>query len=402
MESTPCVGDAAARNGPSKIELVTCLDPGLALTFPKTRRHVHPQQALLPQDYLEMSAVELDARLASARKRLGQSVVVLGHHYQRDEIVRFADFQGDSFKLSQQAARCRQARFIVFCGVHFMAESADILSLPEQQVILPNLEAGCSMAEMAHLDDVRACWEAVTETCDPDTLPIAYINSAATLKAFCGARGGVVCTSSNAPAVLRWALERSKRVLFFPDEHLARNTARDLGLDPSAISLWDPAEPLGGNDVAGLRRSRLIPWKGYCSVHMRFSTAQIAAARASHPQIKVIVHPECRSEVVLAADLAGSTEFIVKTIAEAPAGSQWAVGTEVTLVGRLARKYPDKQVLCLDPVVCPCSTMYRIHPAYLLWVLERLVAGEVVNRVTVPEAVATWARVALNRMLALA
>jgi quinolinate synthase len=363
---------------------------------------VQPAQTPLPREYALLSAAELDRRLTQARALLGQRVVILGHHYQRDEIVKFADFQGDSFKLSRLAAQCRGAKFIVFCGVHFMAESADILSGPEQQVILPNLEAGCSMADMASLSDVLACWEAVEKACGPGALPVTYVNSAAELKAFVGERGGSACTSSNAAAVLRWALDRGRRVLFFPDEHLGRNTARQLGLDPAAVALWDPAEPLGGNSADDLRRARLIVWKGFCSVHMRFTTDQIAAARATYPEIKVIVHPECRSEVVLAADAVGSTEFIAKTIAESPAGAQWAVGTEVNLVGRLARAHPDKRIICLDPVVCPCSTMYRIHPAYLLWALERLVAGEVVNRVVVPKATAELARMALDRMVSLA
>ncbi|MHB1131500.1 MAG: quinolinate synthase NadA [Chloroflexota bacterium] len=379
-----------------------CPDPSAGLTSRAARLPVRPSQAPLPGDYFQLSAAELDLRLTRARAVLGRSVVILGHHYQRDEIVKCADFQGDSFKLSRQAAQCREARFIVFCGVHFMAESADILSGPEQQVILPNLEAGCSMADMANLDDVQACWAEVDKACGPGTVPVTYVNSAADVKAFCGARGGAVCTSANAAAVLRWALERDERVLFLPDEHLGRNTARQLGLDPAAVALWDPAAPLGGNALADLRRARLIVWKGYCSVHMRFTIAQIEAARVRFPGIKTIVHPECRSEVVLAADAVGSTEWISKTIGEAPAGSQWAVGTEVNLVGRLARKHVDKRILCLDPVVCPCSTMYRIQPAYLLWVLERLVAGEVVNRVVVPEEVARWARVALDRMLAIA
>jgi quinolinate synthase len=358
-------------------------------------------QPPLPPGYPDLSAAELDRRIGSARSLLGESTIILGHHYQRDEIIKFADFQGDSFKLSQQAATCQTARFIVFCGVHFMAESADILCAPEQQVILPNLEAGCSMADMAELDDVQDCWRAIDELFGEKPLPITYVNSAADLKAFCGAHGGSACTSANAAGVLRWALGRAERVLFFPDEHLGRNTARQLGLDPSLIAVWDPAEPRGGNSVEALRRARLIVWKGFCSVHMRFTTEQIEAARVDYPDINVIVHPECRSEVVLAADAVGSTEYIIKTIAEAPAGSRWAVGTEINLVGRLARAHADKQIFCLDPVVCPCSTMYRIHPAYLLWALESLLDGKVVNRIVVPEEVARWARLALDRMLAI-
>lgn len=398
MEITTCADESGAQipegrnggNGPrqdgSQIVKIASL-PG------------RPFQPPLPANYRRLSEAELDARITSSRAALGQRVVILGHHYQRDEIVKFADFRGDSFKLAQQAASRRDADFIVFCGVYFMAESADILSAPEQQVILPNLEAGCSMADMADLDSVSDCWQAIGDQCGPGTLPVTYMNSTAELKAFCGVHGGAVCTSSNAPAVLRWALERSERVLFFPDEHLGRNTARQLGLEATAIALWDPAEPRGGNSAADLQRARLILWKGYCSVHMRFTTAQIAQARQRHPGISVIVHPECRSEVVLAADAVGSTEFIAKTIAAAPDGSQWAVGTEIHLVSRLAKEHPGKLIFCLDSVVCPCVTMYRIHPAYLLWSLERLLAGEVVNRIVVQSDVAHWARLALDRML---
>jgi quinolinate synthase len=401
MEAMTCV-DQIAIPSPGEQDVDRCPGARATLTLPAVDGGRRPYQPPLPADYPLLSPAELGLRLARARALLGPRAVILGHHYQRDDIVKFADFRGDSLKLSQQAATRREAEFIVFCGVHFMAESADILSAAEQQVILPNLEAGCSMADMADLDAVGECWQAVTRLCGPSVVPVTYINSTAAVKAFCGAQGGAVCTSSNAPAVLRWALARSERVLCLPDEHLGRNTARQLGLDPAAVALWNPAEPLGGNSATELRRARLIVWKGFCSVHMRFSVEQIARTRERYPGVKVIVHPECRSEVVLAADAAGSTEFIAKAIAEAPAGSRWAVGTEINLVSRLAREHPDKLVFSLDPVVCPCSTMYRIHPAYLLWTLEELLAGRVVNRITVPAEVAQWARLALDRMLAIA
>ena len=361
-----------------------------------------PLQTPLPDQYWQLTDAELADRIGAARSALGPSAVILGHHYQRDEIVRFADFLGDSFKLSMQAASRRDARFIVFCGVHFMAESADILSGADQQVILPNLEAGCSMADMADLDAVTECYQSIEDVCGPSVLPVTYVNSSADLKAFCGQHGGAVCTSSNAGAILSWALERSDRVLFFPDQHLGRNTARQLGIEPDRTIVWDRARPLGGNDPAALRRARLILWNGHCSVHMRFTTSQIARAREHYPDINVIVHPECRAEVVLAADAVGSTELIVKRIAESPPGSQWAVGTEINLVNRVAKEHPDKLVFCLDPVVCPCATMYRIHPAYLLWSLESLLAGEVVNRIAVAPEEAHWAREALTRMLEIA
>ncbi len=388
ITSTPCDTPAARQPAPSR--------PGAA------GYRTQPLQIPLPEQYWQLTDAELADRIGAARSALGPRAVILGHHYQRDEIVRFADFLGDSFKLSMQAASRRDAQFIVFCGVHFMAESADILSGADQQVILPNLEAGCSMADMADLDSVEACYQDVENVCGPGALPVAYVNSAADLKAFCGRHGGAVCTSSNAGAILSWALERSDRVLFFPDEHLGRNTARQLGIEPDRTIVWDPARPLGGNDPAALRRARLILWNGRCSVHMRFTTGQIASARERYPDINVIVHPECRAEVVLAADAVGSTELIVKRIAESPAGSRWAVGTEINLVNRVAKEHPDKQVFCLDPVVCPCSTMYRIHPAYLLWSLESLLAGEVVNRIAVAPEVAHWARLALTRMLEIA
>jgi quinolinate synthase len=361
----------------------------------------------IPLRYAEMDGDELHQRIAAARAALGERLVILGHHYQRDEIIQFADFRGDSFKLAQQAAARPQADYIVFCGVHFMAESADILSAPHQQVILPNPAAGCSMADMANIAEVEECWEMLhdilgEEIGEAGIIPVTYMNSAANLKAFCGRNGGVVCTSSNAPAVMRWAFTQGKRVLFFPDEHLGRNTALKYGIPESQMFVWDPRDPMASNsaddEIAG---ARVILWKGYCTTHMRFNVRQIEQARADYPGIRILVHPECRREVVEAADLYGSTEYIIQQIEQAPAGSQWAVGTEINLVHRLAKEHPDQLIFCLDPVVCPCSTMYRIHPAYLAWILEALAEGEVINQVKVDEETAQWARVALERMLAL-
>jgi quinolinate synthase len=366
-----------------------------------------PVQHALPSFYRSLTGEELAQRIVRAKQQLGDKLVILGHHYQRDEIIVHADLRGDSFKLSQQAAARTNADCIVFCGVHFMAESADVLAQPHQTVILPNMAAGCSMADMADTDDVLDCWddlagvfgEAVGERAP--VLPVTYMNSAAALKAFCGKNGGIVCTSSNAERVLRWAFERGERVLFFPDQHLGRNTGYKMGIPLDQMTVWDPNEPLGGNSSEQLRHSRIILWKGHCSVHKRFTVAQIEKARREFPGINVIVHPECELEVVQAADQSGSTEFILDRIASAPAGSQWAVGTETSMVHRLASENPDKLIFCLDPIVCPCSTMYRIHPAYLAWVLDNLLEGQVVNRIQVEPEVKKWAKVALERMLAL-
>jgi quinolinate synthase len=332
---------------------------------------------------------------------LGSRLVILGLHYQRDEIIRWADFTGDSYKLSQLAAGRKDAEYIVFCGVHFMAESADLLSGPHQKVILPNMTAGCSMADMADIYQVEECWEQLTAVTDAKIIPITYMNSAANLKAFVGEREGIVCTSSNAPAALKWAFERGDQVLFFPDQHLGRNTGVKLGIPLEEMTVWDPWQELGGTTEEAIRRAKILLWKGHCSVHGRFTVEQIRQARTMFPGINVVVHPECTLDVVQAADCDGSTEFIIKTINAAPEGSQWAVGTEINLVNRLAHQHPDKRIFCLDPVVCPCSTMYRIHPAYLRWALENLLDGKVVNQVIVPEETAHWARVALERMLAI-
>ena len=355
----------------------------------------------LPIAYLKKTPEELDERILEAKAQLGERLVVLGHHYQRNEVIRFADYIGDSFKLSQFAATQERAEHIIFCGVHFMAETADILSGRHQQVILPNLTAGCSMADMAHVDDVLDCWDDLEEVLDGDggITPITYMNSTAAIKALCGRNDGIVCTSSNARATFEWAFEKSERVLFLPDQHLGRNTAVQLGVGLDEMVVWNPFKPLGGHTEDELRRARVILWQGHCSVHTRFTVDQIEEARRRVPGVNILVHPECTYEVVQEADFNGSTEFITKTIADAEPGSAWAVGTEISLVTRIAQQNPDKTVFCLDSVVCPCSTMYRIHPAYLSWVLDGLNQGVVVNQITVDDRTAEQARVALDRML---
>jgi quinolinate synthase len=360
-------------------------------------------QVPLPAQYLELSDTEYDDRITASRTRLGDNVVILGHHYQRDEIIKHADFRGDSYKLAKDGAKT-SADSIIFCGVHFMAESADILAKDDQHVILPNLSAGCSMADMANIFQVKACWNALERLgIASQTVPVTYINSAANLKALVGDNGGAVCTSSNCDKILRWAVERGERILFFPDQHLGRNTALAMGYTQDQMVIWDPFAPggLGGNSEATLRESKFVLWKGHCSVHGRFSVAQVELARKNFPGLKVIVHPECRREVVEAADFYGSTEKIRKVIGESPRGSKWAVGTEINLVSRLAEEMQaeDKLVFCLDPIVCPCSTMYRISPPYLLWVLENLEEGRVVNEIVVPDAIKNGAKLALDRMI---
>ena len=367
-----------------------------------------PRQQVLPQEYRDASDEELQERIKAAKARLGNKLLILGHFYQRDEIIVHADFVGDSFQLAKNATERPDADHIVFCGVHFMAETADILSTPEQTVTLPNLSAGCSMADMANIDQVEDCWEQLGEICgtNPDAdgkqqiVPVTYMNSSAALKAFCGRHGVIVCTSSNAHAVLEWAFARGKRVLFFPDQHLGRNTALAMGMSLDQMPVWNPYKPAGGaEDPSVYADAKMILWKGFCSVHQRFTVDQIERARKAYPGVKVIVHPECSMDVVNAADGTGSTAYIVKEIANAPAGSAVAVGTEINLVNRLAAQYPDKTVFCLDPVVCPCSTMYRIHPAYLAWALENIEQGNIVNRITVDEDTARDAKIALQRML---
>jgi quinolinate synthase len=405
-EKAPAVGraDAPATPWPAEPQLApaACVPEEGVGAYDLLRRYgVSPlRQERIPRSYFKMPASERDEKIWALRRRLGERLVVLGHHYQRDEVIQFADFRGDSYKLSQLAAGRGEAEYILFCGVHFMAESADVLSGPHQKVILPNLEAGCSMADMAKAEDVEAAWAALVDLGIGNVVPITYMNSAAALKAFCGRNGGIVCTSSNAGRVFDWAFARGDKLFFFPDEHLGRNTGVKKGIGLDEMVVWDPFLPLGGNTPDALRAARVILWKGYCSVHARFSVEQIAAARAAHPGVNVIVHPECRLEVVQAADCDGSTEFIIDTIRDAPAGTTWAVGTEINLVKRLDAELPDKEVFCLDPVICPCSTMYRVHPAYVLWSLEHLVEGRVVNRITVDPATAGEALVALDRMLA--
>ncbi|MFG6401846.1 quinolinate synthase NadA [Microbacterium sp. P04] len=369
-----------------------------------------PRQGELPAAYRDASEEELESRIVAAKAVLGDRVVVLGHFYQREEVVRHADYVGDSFQLANAAKAHPDAEAIIFCGVHFMAETADLLSRPEQAVILPNLAAGCSMADMADIDQVEECWEQLEEVYGdltaPDAdglvpvIPVTYMNSSAAIKGFVGRHGGIVCTSSNARTVLEWAFARGRRVLFFPDQHLGRNTAKAMGVPLEQMPLWNPRRPLGGNDAETLLDSRVLLWHGFCSVHRRFTVDQIDKARREHPGVRVIVHPECPMDVVDAADEAGSTEYIRTAIDAATSPTTFAIGTEVNLVQRLAAQYPQHEIFCLDPVVCPCSTMYRIHPGYLAWVLEALVLGEVLNRITVPAAVAAPATTALERMLA--
>lgn len=367
-----------------------------------------PVQGRLPDEYTRATPEELDHRIRAAKATLGDRVVMLGHFYQRDEVIQYADFVGDSFQLARAAADRPRAEAIIFCGVHFMAETADILSRPDQAVILPNLAAGCSMADMADIDSVEEAWAQLSEIygTEPDDaglvplVPVTYMNSSAALKAFCGRNGGIVCTSSNAATVLEWAFARGRRVLFFPDQHLGRNTAKAMGVPLEQMPLWNPRLALGGNTEDALSEARVILWHGFCSVHKRFTVDQIDRARAAHPGVRVIVHPECPMAVVDAADEYGSTDYIVKAIAAAPAGSTFAIGTEINLVQRLASEYPQHTIFCLDDVICPCSTMYRIHPGYLAWVLEALVDGIVLNRIQVSDAEAIDARVALERMLA--
>ncbi len=361
----------------------------------------HVQWQRLPREYIGLNPDDLHARIAAARDKLGERLVILGHHYQRDEIIQFADFRGDSFLLSQNAARQKDAEFVVFCGVHFMAETADILTDPNQKVILPNMNAGCSMADMAATDDVLDAWDDLNDVLSGGLVPITYMNSTASIKALCGQNGGIVCTSSNASSSFEWAFQRGEKILFLPDQHLGRNTGLKLDVPLDKMVVWNPFKPLGGLTESQIQDARIILWQGHCSVHTRFSVAQIEDARAKFPDVQVVVHPECVREVVDAADMDGSTEFIIKVVSQAPAGSVFAIGTEINLVNRLAQENPDKTVFCLDPVVCPCATMYRIHPAYLAWVTEGLVEGAVVNQVTVDDETAHYARVALERMLSL-
>ncbi|WP_174535805.1 quinolinate synthase NadA [Micromonospora chalcea] len=356
-----------------------------------------------PGDLPAPSDPDLVARAAAAKAALGTKVFVLGHHYQRDEVIQFADVTGDSFKLAREAAARPDAEYIVFCGVHFMAESADILTSDAQKVILPDLAAGCSMADMAVLSQVEAAWDTLTDLgIAAETVPVTYMNSSADIKGFVGRNGGVVCTSSNAKRALDWAFEQGRKVLFLPDQHLGRNTAvLEMGFSLDDCVLYDPHKPNGGLTAEQLRDAKMILWRGHCSVHGRFTLDSVNDVRERVPGVNVLVHPECRHEVVNAADLVGSTEFIIRTIEAAPAGSAWAVGTELNLVRRLALAHPDKQIMFLDRAVCYCSTMNRIDLPHLVWALEELVAGRVVNQITVDPETARHARSALDKMLAL-
>jgi quinolinate synthase len=358
------------------------------------------------ENYLALPDHTMDDRITAARAKLGSSTILLGHHYQRDEVIRFADFTGDSYKLSKIAAET-DAKYLIFCGVHFMAESADVLGRDSQQVILPDLNAGCSMADMAEISQVEACWEALARTCDLSKIvPITYMNSSAAIKAFCGENGGLVCTSSNARQAFEWAFQRGKQILFLPDQHLGRNTGFAMGIPLDEMKIWDPwAVQLpvnqGGLSTSELNSARILLWKGHCSVHQRFLPSHVDAVRAKYPGIQVIVHPECRWEVCQKADALGSTERLIQLVEDAPAGTTFAIGTEIHLINRLAKRFaPEgKKIITLDDTGCLCTTMYRISPQHLAWALENLVEGRVVNRIQVRKNVKHWARVALDRML---
>jgi quinolinate synthase len=345
----------------------------------------------------------METRIAAARRELGASTIILGHHYQRDEVIRFADYTGDSYRLSKIASETN-ARYIVFCGVHFMAESADVLGRSEQRVILPDLNAGCSMADMAEIGQVEDAWEQLARlgVVSDGLTPITYMNSTAAIKAFCGERGGLVCTSANAAGAFRWGFGKTHRVFFLPDQHLGRNTAYNMGVPLDEMAVWDPFQLMGGNTAERLRNAKIILWKGHCSVHQRFLPQHVDQARAKYPGIRVVVHPECRWEVCQRADYIGSTDQLAKLIADAPAGTKFAVGTEIHLVNRLGKQHPDKIVITLDDSGCLCTTMFRISPQHLCWALENLVDGNVVNQIKVDAKTVRWAKVALDRMLEIA
>jgi quinolinate synthase len=364
----------------------------------------------LPEKYLRLSDDELDARLAAAKSALGERAVILGHHYQRDEVIKFADYIGDSLKLARAAATRHKADFIVFCGVHFMAESADILRAPHQKVVLPDLAAGCSMADMAAPDQLEICWRELEqmsvrtdaiEDGRAGVIPVTYINSSADIKAFVGEHSGIVCTSTNARGVMTWAWERGEKILMLPDQHLGRNTAFRMGVPLDEMVVWDPSEMWGGLEPEQAARAKLILWKGHCSVHTRFTVPQIEAFRKKYPHGRVVAHPECTLDVVRAADESGSTEYIINTVKASPPGTVWAVATEIHLVNRLTHEVPDKTIVTLDPFGCLCSTMFRVSPNHLLWILEGLVEGDIRNQIIVPEPTKSHARLALDRMLAL-
>jgi quinolinate synthase len=365
---------------------------------------VEPRSDARPfSEYAALPADEIRERTWSAKRRLGKRLVILGHHYQRESVMEFADFRGDSFKLSQLAAAQAEAEFIVFCGVHFMAESADVLRQPHQTVVLPDLKAGCSMADMADLEHVEEAWDRLTAVHGESFVPVTYMNSSAALKAFCGERGGVVCTSSNARTVLEWAWSQQPRAFFFPDQNLGRNTAVAMGVPLEHMAEWEwRTHDLERANARCFRpETRIVLWRGWCSVHTKFTLAQAQQARAEDPAVRVMVHPECSFDVVQHADLVGSTEFIIDQVRRAPAGTNWVIGTEINLVHRLQLEHPEQRVRSLQTNVCPCATMNRIDPAHLLWALENLAEGHVVNRILVPDPIKRHARVALDRMLAL-
>ncbi len=357
-------------------------------------------QPPLPPKYASLTDDEMFDAIRQRKRTLGPRVVVLGHHYQQDAVIQFADFTGDSLRLAQLGSKQEHVEFIVFSGVHFMAESADILTDDHVRVILPDLSAGCSMADMADIDQLEDAWDFLTEACGVEPVPVTYVNSSADIKAFCGAHGGACCTSGNARAILEWAFRHGEKVIFLPDQHLGRNTAYAMGIPLEQMMVYDPDAPNGGLTRSRVHSAKVLLWKGHCSVHALFTTAQCDEIRRSDPDCKILVHPECEWEVVQQADLAGSTEFISKTIREAPSGSRWAIGTEMHLVNRLARQYPDKGVRSLAGIQCLCTTMYRIDLRHLLWSLDELVAGRIVNEIRVPKNTAELAIVALERMLA--
>jgi quinolinate synthase len=356
-------------------------------------------QPPLPLSYSTPSEAELCAAIRERKERLGSRVVILGHHYQQDEVIQFADFTGDSLKLAQLGAQQKHAEFIVFCGVHFMAESADILTGDDVKVVLPDLSAGCSMADMADIDQLEDAWEYLVDECGATVVPITYVNSAASIKAFCGGHGGACCTSSNASKVLEWAFRRGDKVIFLPDQHLGRNTAYALGVPLDEMVVYDPHRPGGGLTPEQVRRAKVVLWKGHCSVHGLFTPAQCDEIRRLDPEYKILVHPECAWEVVQKSDLAGSTEFIIKTLREAPPGSKWAIGTEIHLVNRLSDRHPDMAVRSLAGIQCLCTTMYRIDLKHLLWALDELAAGRVVNQIKIDPETRNLALIALRRML---
>lgn len=358
------------------------------------------EQSQLPEAYRGLSSKELDERILRAKQQLGKDLVILGHHYQRDDVIQYADYRGDSLKLARIGAEQREAKYMVFCGVHFMAETADTLAAEGQKVLLPDLRAGCSMADMADIEDVEEAWEIIQEQFGDTVIPVTYVNSTAAIKAFVGRHGGTTCTSSNAKEVLAWAFSQKKRILFLPDQHLGRNTAYKMGVPLEQMVIWAPITGKFEEVSGSMDDVRMILWKGHCSVHQKFTPAQVHQVRQRDPEMKVIVHPECCFEVVQLADCAGSTDFIIKTIEAAPAGSKWAVGTEVNLVQRLAQEHPDQQIVLLSTTMCPCLTMNRIDRPHLLWTLESILEGNPINQITVDEETTYWSKIALDRMLA--